>query len=257
MGGLYRLEPRLRRTFPPPGGLHSTCGTSSDRGALAAGRQFVSDGPGETTVLEPLPIDERLDEIVDLARSRRAVVVVAPPGAGKTTRVAPALAIDGPVLLLQPRRVAARSLARRIASERGWTVGREVGWHVRFERRFERETRLIVATEGILTRRLQADPLLSDFRTVILDEFHERSLHGDLGLALGKQARDARDDLRIVVMSATLDAAPVAAFLDDCPIVELTGRLHPVEIDHAPHEGPADAIRELLARETGHVLCCG
>jgi ATP-dependent helicase HrpB len=162
---------------------------------------------------------------------------------------------DGPVVLLQPRRVAARAIARRIAAEGGWTVGVEVGWQVRFERQFSAATRLLVVTEGILTARRQADPLLGDFRTVILDEFHERSLHADLALALVKQTLRARDDLRIVVMSATLDAAPVRAFLDDCPIVEVPGRLHPVETSHAPDLDMAAAVRRVLARPGGHVLC--
>src|SRR5439155_17730992 len=118
---------------------------------------------------------------------------------GKTTRVPPALAADGPVVVLQPRRVAARAIARRIAEERGWTLGGEVGWQVRFERRFSVKTRLLVATEGVLTARLQRDPLLSDFRTIVLDEFHERSIHADLAIALAKQAWRARDDPRIVV----------------------------------------------------------
>ena len=164
-------------------------------------------------------------------RHARAVVVVAQPGAGKTTRVPPALVDDGPVILLQPRRVAARAIASRIAEERGWTIGREVGWQVRFERRFARDTRLLVVTEGVLTARLQTDPLLSDFRTIVFDEFHERSIHSDLAIALAKQAWRARHDLRIVVMSATLDAGPVSAFFDGCPVVDVPGRLYPVEID--------------------------
>ena len=108
-----------------------------------------------------LPIDARIAEIVETVRARRALVLSAPPGAGKTTRVPPALAVDGPAIVLQPRRVAARSIARRIADEQGWTLGREVGWHVRFERKFGNTTRVLVATEGILTARLQQDPLLS------------------------------------------------------------------------------------------------
>jgi ATP-dependent helicase HrpB len=203
----------------------------------------------------PLPIDAHLESIARILRAHRAVVVVAPPGSGKTTRVPPALTADGPVILLQPRRVAARAIARRIAAEGGWTVGAEVGWQVRFERQFSAATRLLVVTEGILTARRQADPLLSDFRTVILDEFHERSLHADLALALVKQTLRARDDLRVVVMSATLDAAPVRAFLDDCPIVEVPGRLHPVETTHAPDLDMAAAVRRVLARPGGHVLC--
>ena len=130
---------------------------------------------------EPLPIDDHLASIAAHLRAHRAVVVTAAPGAGKTTRVPPMLTADGAVLLLQPRRVAARAIARRIADEQGWTIGREVGWHVRFERRQSADTRLLVATEGILTARLQQDPLLSDFHTVVIDEFHERSIHADVG----------------------------------------------------------------------------
>ena len=163
--------------------------------------------------MTPLPIDSFVPEILALVRERRALVLTAAPGAGKTTRVPPALAVDGPVIVLQPRRVAARSIARRIAVERGWTLGREVGWHVRFEQQFGPDTRVLLATEGILTARLQQDPLLSGFRTVVLDEFHERSIHADLGLALVRQAWLARDDLRIVVMSATMDADAVAGYL--------------------------------------------
>src|SRR5207244_6470465 len=108
----------------------------------------------------------------------------------------------------------ARAIARRIAYEGGCRVGEEVGWQIRFERRFSARTKLLVATEGILTARLQIDPLLSDFRVVVLDEFHERSIHADLAIALAKQAAGARGDLAIVVMSATLDAGPLARFLD-------------------------------------------
>src|SRR5688500_17103896 len=160
--------------------------------------------------LPPLPIDDHLPRILDAVRKHRGAVIVAEPGAGKTTRVPPALLSLGPVALLQPRRVAARSLARRIAQEQRLALGEEVGWHVRFERNFTQRTRLLVMTEGILTARLQSDPLLTGFAVVVLDEFHERSLHADLALALARQAMLARDDLRLVVMSATIDAAPVA-----------------------------------------------
>src|SRR6476660_9748738 len=108
-----------------------------------------------------LQIDPFLDTILGTVRQSRAAVVTAAPGAGKTTRVPPALLADGPVILLQPRRVAARAIAARIAAERGWTLGREVGWQVRFERRFSASTKLLVVTEGVLTARLQTDPLLS------------------------------------------------------------------------------------------------
>jgi ATP-dependent helicase HrpB len=202
-----------------------------------------------------LPIDAHVARIASTVRSARALVLVAPPGTGKTTRVPPALAQDGPVFLLQPRRVAARSIARRIADEQGWTLGGEVGFQVRFERRFTRDTRLLVATEGVLTRRLQSDPLLSGFRTVVLDEFHERSLHADLALALAREAWRARPDLRLVVMSATLDAAPVARYLGDCPTIEVDARPHPVEVRYEPRGSVAEEVRKTLSRPGGHVLC--
>ena len=179
----------------------------------------------------------------------------ASPGAGKTTRIPPALIDAGPVILLQPRRLAARAVARRIAAERGWSIGREVGWQIRFERRFSRETRLLVVTEGILTARLQQDPLLSEFATIILDEFHERSIHADLGLALARQTWRARDDLRLVVMSATLDIEPVAAFLGDAAVIQVPGASHPLTIEHADGESVADAASGMLGRTAGQVLC--
>src|ERR1700756_2870515 len=145
--------------------------------------------------MRTLPIDAHVDAIVDHVRKHRSAIVVAPPGSGKTTRLPLALAQIGKTILLQPRRVAARALTRRIADERGWRVGEEIGWQIRFERRFSPRTRLLVATEGILTARLQSDPLLSDFRVVVLDELHERSIHADVALALAKQAADSRDDL--------------------------------------------------------------
>jgi ATP-dependent helicase HrpB len=182
-------------------------------------------------------------------------VVTAQPGAGKTTRVPPALVADGPVIVLQPRRVAARAIAQRIADERGWTIGAEIGWQVRFERRFGPRTNLLVATEGVLTARLQQDPLLSQFRTIVLDEFHERSVHADLAIALARQAWRARDDLRIVVMSATLDSAAVSAFLDDCPVVDVPGRLYPLDIDYAPGQSVAEAVTALSNISAGDILC--
>jgi ATP-dependent RNA helicase HrpB len=205
--------------------------------------------------VDPLPIDQYVPSIAAALERRRAVVVVADPGAGKTTRVPPALVDAGPVLLLQPRRAAARAIANRIATERGWAIGREVGWQIRFEHGFTRETRLLVATEGILTARLQKDPLLSAFRTIVLDEFHERSVHADLGIALSKQAWHARDDLRIVVMSATIDADRVAAFLGDCPIVRVSGRTYPLEVHYAPNVTASEAVSALLNRSPGDVLC--
>ena len=189
-----------------------------------------------------LSIDPRLPEIVEALRARRALVLVAEPGAGKTTRVPPALLRSGiltafhpAAVLLQPRRVAARAAAARIAEENGWTLGREVGYQVRFDRKIGRETRLRVVTEGVLTRQLLADPFLEGVGAVILDEFHERSLHTDLALALLREVRESvRDDLMLVVMSASLDAEPVARFLGDCPILRVAGRTYPVAIEFAP-----------------------
>jgi ATP-dependent helicase HrpB len=205
-------------------------------------------------VLDALPIDRHVAKIIAHVRTHRAVVVTATPGAGKTTRVPPALAPDGRVLLLQPRRVAARSVARRMADEQGWTIGREVGWHVRFDRRESAETRLLVATEGVLTARLQQDPLLSEFRTVVIDEFHERSIHADLGLALARQAWLARDDLRVVVMSATIDAAQVARFLGGCPIVDVPGRLFPIDVSYRPGVAIEAAIAAEVPGAEGAIL---
>ena len=167
----------------------------------------------------------------------------------------PALLDGGPLILLQPRRVAARAIAARIADEQGWTLGREVGWQVRFERRFSAETRLLVVTEGLLTARLESDPLLSGFHTIVLDEFHERSIHADLAIALAKQAWRARDDLRIVVMSATLDTARVSRFFDGCPVVEVPGRMYPLDISYAPGQSLPDAALEVLGSSAGDVLC--
>jgi ATP-dependent helicase HrpB len=202
-----------------------------------------------------LPVDAAVPAIVDAVRQRRAAVVTAAPGAGKTTRIPPALAEDGPVIVLQPRRVAARTLAARVAAERGWTVGAEVGWHVRFERQFGPRTIVLFATEGILTARLLQDPLLGGFRTIVLDEFHERSIHADLGMALAKQAWMARSDLRLVVMSATLDAGVVASYLDGCPVLEVPGAAHALEVRYSPGLSVADAASACLRQSRGQVLC--
>jgi ATP-dependent helicase HrpB len=205
--------------------------------------------------LESLPIDPHIEGIRKHLAGRRAVVISAAPGAGKTTRIPPALVDAGPLILLQPRRVAARAVAKRIAEERDWTLGREIGWQIRLDRKFTRDTRLLVVTEGILTARLQQDPLLSDFATIVLDEFHERSIHADLGLALSRQAWLARSDLRIVVMSATLDTAAVAAFLGGCPVIDVAGSLHPLTVEYQPGESAAAGIASVLPRTTGQILC--
>ena len=203
----------------------------------------------------PLPVDSYLPRVAEALDRHRAAVLTAAPGAGKTTRVPPSLVDRGRVLLLQPRRVAARAMARRIAEERGWTIGREIGWHIRFERQFTSDTRLLVVTEGILTAYLQQDPLLSDVATIVIDEFHERSVHADLGLALAKQAWLARSDLHIVVMSATLDPGPVSAFLGGCPIIDVPGSPHPLAIEYGPGESISRALGVVLPRTSGNVLC--
>ena len=158
-----------------------------------------------------LPIDAALPELLGALQASPAAVLVAPPGAGKTTRVPGALLdnldLDGGVLVLQPRRVAARLTAARIAWERGCALGEEVGYQVRFDRKISAKTRLAVLTEGLLVRRILADPFLEGIAVVVLDEFHERSVHADLALALLREVQaDARPDLKLVVMSATLVA---------------------------------------------------
>src|SRR5438128_3756799 len=206
-------------------------------------------------VQTPLPIDAHVDGIVAHVRKHGTAIVVAPPGSGKTTRIPPALTAIGKTILLQPRRVAARALTRRIAHERGWKIGEEVGWQIRFERRFSSRTGLLVATEGILTARLQSDPLLSDFSVVVLDEFHERSIHADLAIALARQAALARNDLSIVVMSATLDAGEVARFLGDARVFQIDTRPHPIEIRYAPDVSLTNAVRAELRAARGDLLC--
>src|SRR6202789_4134428 len=149
------------------------------------------------------------------------LVIEAPPGAGKTTRVPPALLeiVSGEVVVLEPRRIAARLAARRVAWEAGEQVGQTVGYQVRFEEAVGPRTRLRFVTEGVLTRRLLSDPGLKGVAAVVLDEFHERHLDSDLALALLKRVQRTRPDLLIVVMSATLDTTHVAQYLEDCPIL--------------------------------------
>ncbi|SPJ24889.1 ATP-dependent helicase HrpB [Palleronia abyssalis] len=178
-----------------------------------------------------LPIDEVLDDLRAALAAHGRVVLQAPPGAGKTTRVPLALLIQvtGRIVMLEPRRLAARAAAERMAETLGEPVGQTVGYAVRGERVVSDATRIEVVTEGILTRRLQRDPGLDGVGCVIFDEFHERSLNADLGLALVWEVKQAlREDLAVVVMSATLDAGPVAALLD-APVVTSEGRAFPVE----------------------------
>lgn len=179
-----------------------------------------------------LPIDALLPDVVAALRRGKYLVIEAPPGAGKTTRIPPALlpVARGEIIVLEPRRLAARMAARRVASELGERVGETIGYQVRFEDISGPRTRLRFVTEGVLMRRLLSDPQLRGVDIVILDEFHERHLDSDLALALLK-----RTGVRIVVMSATLDAAPIAKFLGDCPVLRSEGRLFELKIEYTPH----------------------
>ena len=217
--------------------------------------------------LAPLPIDDVSPAVVAHLESASSLVLRAPPGAGKTTRVPPALlasdwARRGKIVVLQPRRVAARATAARIAAERGWRLGDEVGYQVRFESRTSSRTRIDIVTEGILLRRLLADPFLPDVAAVVFDEFHERSLASDLALAMVRQVQQSvRPELRIVVMSATLAAEPIAAYLGDCPHIESQGRTYPVEIEHQMAldrrplaDSVAEGVERVLQRTAGDCL---
>jgi len=211
-----------------------------------------------------LPIDALLPEIVGHLRTAANLVLVAPPGAGKTTRVPPALLELGPgeVLVLEPRRLAARLAARFVAAERREPLGETVGYQVRFEEVAGPQTRLRFLTEGVLTRRLLSDPLLENAGCVVLDEFHERHLEGDLALALLRRLQKTRrPDLKLVVMSATLDAKPVSAYLGNASVLHSEGRQYPLEIDYTPHsaaplEQQIAGALERLARSgaAGHTL---
>jgi ATP-dependent helicase HrpB len=191
-------------------------------------------------VLTPLPIDPLLPDAVNALRNSTALVLEAEPGAGKTTRIPWALlesgiAGSGEVVVLQPRRLAVRLAARRIAEERGEKLGERIGYQVRFEEVASPRTKLRLVTEGVLTRRLVADPQLRGIGCVVLDEFHERHLQGDLALALLRRLqRSSRPDLKLVLMSATLDASPLINFLDGCPHLRAPGRRFEVAIEHQP-----------------------
>ena len=218
-------------------------------------------------MLTSLPIDTHLPRVLELLRSGRNLVLTAEPGAGKTTRVPRAL-LDAGLLekgecwVLEPRRLAARLAAVRVAEELGEDLGQRVGYAVRFEQKSSKATRIRFVTEGLLLRRLRDDPCLKGIAIVILDEFHERHLHTDLGITLLRRLQvESRPELRLLVMSATLDAEPVAAFLE-AESLHCEGRAHPVELRHLPR--PDDrplatqvvaAMETLLAEGTqGHTL---
>jgi ATP-dependent helicase HrpB len=218
----------------------------------------------------PLPIDAALPELTAALRGNNAAVLVAPPGAGKTTRVPLILAaepwaqLSGPtsrILVLEPRRLAARAAAARMAHNLGEAVGETVGLRVRFGSKVSRKTRIEIVTEGIFTRMIVDDPMLKGVAAVLFDEFHERSLDADLGLALARDAQQGlREDLKILVMSATIDGARVGALLGGAPVIESQGRIFPVETryvgrDARPIEPQlADTIARAMRAERGSVL---
>jgi len=214
-----------------------------------------------------LPIQSVLPQLKHALSMHRNAVLVAAPGAGKTTRVPLAL-LDEPwlsgkkIIMLEPRRLAARSSARYMASERGEAVGETVGYRVKMDTKAGARTRIEVVTEGVLTRMLQSDPALENVGLVIFDEFHERSLQADLGLALCLQAQAyLRDDLKLLVMSATLEAEPVARLLGEAPVVVSEGRSFPVETVYRPspagtdlEDWTAEAVMHALRSHEGDIL---
>ncbi len=213
------------------------------------------------------PVDEVLPQLREALTLRNEAVLVAPPGAGKTTRVPPGLlgeawARGGKIILLSPRRIAARAAAARMAGERGERVGETIGYRVRLDTRVGPATRIEVVTEGVFTRMILGDPELKGVAAVLFDEYHERSLDGDLGLALARDVQvGLRPDLKLVVMSATLDAARVSHLLADAPVIVSEGRMFPVSHVYRPRDPRAplerevtSAVRAALAAETGSML---
>ncbi|WCM29974.1 ATP-dependent helicase HrpB [Sphingomonas sp. QA11] len=216
--------------------------------------------------MTPLPIHAVLPDLLAALRAGSNAVLVAPPGAGKTTAVAPALLgeawCDGEILLLSPRRLAARAAGERMAALAGEPVGRTFGYATRMDSKRSAETRVTVVTEGIFVNRIQADPELAGVSAVLFDEVHERSLDSDFGLALALDAQGAlRPDLRIVAMSATLDGARFSTLMAGAPVIESEGRSHPLTLRHIGRaaearieDSVAGAIRLALREETGGVL---
>jgi ATP-dependent helicase HrpB len=218
-------------------------------------------------MLPPLPIDAALPQLTAALRARNAAVLVAPPGAGKTTRVPLVLAAEPwaagkKILVLEPRRLAARAAAARMADALGEAVGDTVGYRVRFGTKVSRRTRIELVTEGVFTRMILDDPALDGVAALLFDEFHERSLDADLGLALACDVQQGlREDLKLLVMSATIDGARVARLLGDAPVVESLGRAFAVETRYlgrdprAPIERQvADAVLQALRAQAGSVL---
>ena len=208
-----------------------------------------------------LPIHLVLPDLLAALRARPNAVLVAPPGAGKTTAAAPALLDEpwcgGEVLLLQPRRLAARAAAERIAELRGEPVGRAIGYRTRLDSRTSAATRLTVMTAGVFLNRIQGDPELAGVSAVLFDEVHERSLESDLGLALALDAQDAlRPELRLVAMSATLEGERFAALLGGAPMIESAGRSFALELRHEPR-GPDERVEDAVAAACRRALVEG
>ena len=220
-------------------------------GAIDGRQDPCFDEEVESFRKPPLPVDPLLPGIVDCLTRHPSLILEAPPGAGKTTRVPPSLltAMSGEVVVLEPRRIAARLAARRVAAELGEPLGETVGYQVRFEEVVSPRTRLRFVTEGILTRRLLSDPSLKGVAAVVLDEFHERHLESDLALALLKRLQRTRPELRILVMSATLDAGPIAQYLGGCLVVRSEGTRFELSVQHLPYSPePLEArVRNALA----------
>src|SRR5713101_4022095 len=208
---------------------------------------------------DPLPIDPVLPELTATLRRCGAAVLVAPPGAGKTTRVPLVLAAEDwakgkKIMVLEPRRIAARAAAARMAATLGQSVGASVGFRVRFASKVSNETRIEVVTGGIFTRHLLEHPGLDDVAAVLFDEFHERSLDADLGLALARDLQQGlREDLKLLVMSATIDSARVATLLGGAPVIESAGRAFPVETRYLGRE-PQTPIERQVAEATLRAL---
>src|SRR5687767_13278951 len=219
-------------------------------------------------VRSSLPIDEILPELLAVLQRQRNAVVEAPPGAGKST-VVPIALLDEPwlrggrIVMLEPRRLATRAVAQRMAATLGESPGETVGYRMRLETRVGKRTRIEVVTEGVFTRMLQSDPALEGVAAVLFDEFHERSLHADTGLAFALDSQEnLSPDLRLLVMSATLDGAAVAKLLGNAPVVTAAGRMYPVEIRHVGagmpllpggREEPSLAVLRVIKRALAEV----
>ena len=199
-----------------------------------------------------LPIDDIIPVLLESVRTHQSIILHAPPGAGKTTRVPLALLAiippdAGRIIMLEPRRIAAVSAARWMSSCLGEEVGQTVGYSIRFDSCTSKATRIEVVTEGILTRRIQNDPELAGVALVIFDEFHERSIHADLGLALCREVQQLRPDLKIMIMSATLDLQPLARLLDNAPVISSEGRAYAVEMKYLDDKGHARLSQRMSA----------